>query len=88
METHLLSSKENFQAQQLVKKVLQTVFWNMKRSITINFLEKGATVHSTSYCQLLSQYSSYSLDESHMSYISLIMIILNGTWLNKSQSNI
>ena len=34
-----------FQAQRSVKDML-TVFWNMKGSITIDFLEKGATLNS------------------------------------------
>ena len=40
-----------------------TVFWDMKRPITIDFLEKGATVNSASYCQL-KQYSPYLLNDS------------------------
>ena len=36
--------KKKFMAQQLVKKVLLTVFYYMKRPITIDFYEEGATV--------------------------------------------
>ena len=42
-------------AQRSVKKVMLTVFWDMNGPITIHFLEKGATVNSASYCQLLRQ---------------------------------
>ena len=34
----------------------------MKRANNIDFLEKGATINSTSYYQLLRQNSSYSLN--------------------------
>ena len=38
-----------FQAQRSVDKVMLTVFRDMKRSITIVFLEKGAVVKRASY---------------------------------------
>ena len=37
METHLLSCKEKFQVQLSGTKVMLKVFWNMKRSIIIDF---------------------------------------------------
>ena len=40
--------KKKFPAQQLIKKVMQTVFWDMKGTITIDFLEKDATANNTS----------------------------------------
>ena len=43
---------------------MQTVFWDMKAHITINFLEKDATVDSVSNCQLLGQNSLYSMSNS------------------------
>ena len=39
------------------------VFWDMKRPITIDFLEKRATVNSISYCHLLRQYSPSLLND-------------------------
>ena len=39
------------------------VFSDMKGSITFDFLEKGATVNSASYCQLLRQYSPYLFND-------------------------
>ena len=50
VQTYWLPGKEKkkFLTQQLVNKML-IVFWGMKGPITINFLEKGATVNSTSY---------------------------------------
>ena len=42
--------KKRLLAQQSVKKVMMTVFWDMKELPIINFLEKGATVNSVSYC--------------------------------------
>ena len=39
-----------FWVQWSVKKVMLTVFWDMKRLIPIDFLEKGETVISVSYC--------------------------------------
>ena len=35
--------------QQSVKKVIQTVFWDMKGPVIIDFLEKGATVNRAFY---------------------------------------
>ena len=46
--------KKKFLAQQSVKKVMLTVFWDIKESITIDILEKGATINSASYCRYLS----------------------------------
>ena len=42
--------KKKLWAQQSVKKVMLTVLWDMKRLITIDFLEKGATENSGSNC--------------------------------------
>ena len=39
--------KKKIQAQQLVKKVMFTIFWDMKVTISIA-LEKGATINSAS----------------------------------------
>lgn len=47
--------KKKFRAQRSVKKVMLTVFWDVKGPITISFLEKGTTVNSENYCQLLQQ---------------------------------
>ena len=49
--------KKKFWVQQLVKKVILTVFRDMKGPITINFPEKGTTVNSASYYQPLIFYS-------------------------------
>ena len=38
------------------------VFWDMKEVITIDFIEKGATVNSALYCQLLMWNSSSLLN--------------------------
>ena len=57
--------KKKFWAQQSGKKMMLTVFWNMKEPITIDFREKAATVNSTSYCQLLRQNSPYLLNDLH-----------------------
>ena len=54
--------KKKFQPEQSVK-VMRTVFWNMIGPITIDFLEKGATVNNISYCQLLRQNSPYLLND-------------------------
>ena len=45
-EKQRLSGKEKFQAQQSVKKVILTVFCDMKESMIIDFFEKGATVNN------------------------------------------
>ena len=51
--------KKKFWMQWSVKKVMLIVFWD----ITVDFLEKGATVNSASYCQLLKQISPYLLND-------------------------
>ena len=38
----------------------------MKGPITIDFFEKGASVNSASYCQLLRQNSPYLLNDLHI----------------------
>ena len=38
-----------------------TVLWNLKESITVDFLKKDSTVNSAFFCQLLRQYSPYLL---------------------------
>ena len=51
--------KEEFQVHESVKKVMLAVFWDMKGPLAIDFFKKGATVNSTSYCQLIKQNFSY-----------------------------
>ena len=60
-----------FQVLKSVKKVILTVFWQMKGPITIDFLEKGASINSTSYCQLL-QHSPYLLNDLYNNIINNI----------------
>ena len=64
---------KKFWAEQSVKKVMLTVFWDMKGPITIDFLEKDATVNSASYSQLklLRQNSPYLLNKPHTQQIQL-----------------
>ena len=40
-----------------------TVFWDMNGPISIDYIEKGATVNSTSYYPLFRQNSSYLLKD-------------------------
>ena len=49
-ETHRLSGKKKFPMQQLVKKIILTIFLDLKELFTTDFLEKGATVKSTFHC--------------------------------------
>ena len=60
------SVKKMFLARTSVKKVMLTVFWDMKGLISIDFLEKKATVNRVSYCLLLRQNSLYLLNDSRM----------------------
>ena len=48
VKTHWLSSKEKVPGVADSKEVMLTAFWNMKRPITIDFLEKVATINSAS----------------------------------------
>ena len=42
-------AKKKYRTQWTIKKVVLTAFKDMKKPITTGFLEKGATVKSTSY---------------------------------------
>ena len=65
MEIHSPVNKK-FWVQLSVKKIMLTVFWYRKESITIDFLEKGTTVNNSFYCQLLWQYLLYLLNDPHI----------------------
>ena len=56
--------KKTFWVLQSVKVIL-TVFWDMKGPMTIDFIEKGATVNNASYCQLLWKNSPYLLNNGN-----------------------
>ena len=65
-------AKKKFQVQQSVKKIMLRVFQDMKGTITIDSLEKGSTVNSASYYQLLKQNSPYLLNDlSYMDHIKI-----------------
>ena len=57
--------KEKFWVQQSVKKGLLIVFWDIKRSIIIDFIEIGATVNNASYCQFLKQYFTLFIERTN-----------------------
>ena len=42
--------KKKFRVQWLINEAILTVFWYMKALLIIDFLEKGITVNSASYC--------------------------------------
>ena len=69
------------------KKVMLTAFWNMKETITIGFLEQGATVNSASYCHFLWQNSSYLLNDPHKRVFQKIDTILQSNSLTNFHSN-
>ena len=50
---HRLSGTEKFLAQCSVKKVMLSVFWDIKGPITIDSLEKCVTVNSDSKFRIL-----------------------------------
>ena len=60
------SVKKKFWMKGLVKKVMLTVFYDIKGSITIDFLKKCATVNSILYYQLLMQNSPYLSNNHHI----------------------
>ena len=60
METVFLV-KKIFQVQQSVKKVMLTVFWDIKGPMTIDFLEKGATVNNTSTLAKFTLFTEWTL---------------------------
>ena len=47
--------KKKFKSQKSLRKVILTVFWDRNGPITISFLERGNTVNSENYCELLTQ---------------------------------
>ena len=67
METHWLSLvKKKFLAQSSVKKVILTFFWVIEGPMTIDLLEKDASVNNTFYCQLCRQYLPYLLNDPYI----------------------
>ena len=46
--------KKKFKSQLSAGKVMLTIFWDSKRPILEDFLEKGSTINSASYCDLLA----------------------------------
>ena len=70
-------AKKMFWVQWSVKKVLLTVFWNMKGPVTIDFLEKGTTINSVSLKFCLPQNSPNLLND-HCIYIYIY--IYNVRW--------
>ena len=71
METHWLLGKGKFLGTAFSKKLMVTVFWDMKGPITVDFLEKGATVNSTTNCQLI--------DKTHGNYSMFVIAVANWT---------
>ena len=65
---------KQFRLQQSVKKAMLTVFWDMKRLISIDFLEKSATVNCVFYCQLCRQNLSYLLNDALMYRVQLLLV--------------
>ena len=64
-ETHWLTGKEKVLG--AVKKVMLTVFRDMKKTIKIDFLEKGTTVNSISYslCNISPYLSNVPRTHTH-----------------------
>ena len=58
--------KKMFRAPRSLNKVMLSVFWDMKGTITSDFLEKCATVNSSSNCQILEQNSTYVLNKTRI----------------------
>ena len=54
---------KTYRTQQSVKNEMLLLFWDMKGHIRIGFLEKGATVLSASYWQILRQNSLYLMKD-------------------------
>ena len=54
-----LRKRKKFLVPQSVKKIMLTVFWQMKGSMTIDFLIKGSSVNSAFYCQIHLMYWIY-----------------------------
>ena len=54
MEAHIFSSEKKFKSARTTGKVMMTVFWDMKGHITVDFLEKGTTMNSERYYEILN----------------------------------
>ena len=64
VETHWLSGKEKVLGEAVsTEDHAISISWDMKGPITIEFLEKGATVKSAFSCQLLRQNYCYLLND-------------------------
>ena len=74
--------KKKFQTLWSIKEVMLKVFWNMKRPITIDFFEKGATVNRV--VQLISLEAKFPLFIEWLIYIYIyiyITILYQGRWV-------
>ena len=60
-----------------------TVFWDIKRSIIIDFLEKVAIVNSLSYCKLPKQKFTFLLNETR-----ILNFILNPSNMSGDPCNV
>ncbi|BFY99478.1 hypothetical protein BsWGS_02518 [Bradybaena similaris] len=49
------SKRQSMEWKRSTRKVMLTIFWDMQGPITISFLEKGSSVNSANYCELLRQ---------------------------------
>ena len=68
--------KKKFGTQQLLKKLI----WDTFKPITKDYLDKDATVNSTSYCQLFRHNSSYLLNNLYIYiYIYIYIYEINKT---------
>ena len=67
--------KKKFQTQQSIKNIMLTVFRDIKGHIIIDFVEKGATVNSASYCLLQRQNSLNLLNDSLSLSLSLYVFL-------------
>ena len=75
-----LTGKEKVPVSVVSKDSHAIIFWSMKESITIDFLEKGTTVNSASYCEFILQSSPYLLNDHHIYIYNHRVVPL--TWIS------
>ena len=68
---HRLSGKEKVLGRAVSKEGHANGFLDRERPITIDFLEKGATINSASYCQILNQHFTLFIEWSSYNYTTV-----------------
>ena len=73
--------KKKLKSQLSAGKVILTVFWNSQGPVLQQYLEKGSTVNSGSYNEMLSNELKLAIRSKHRGLLSEGMLLLHDTCL-------